>query len=264
MLKRTIIVILLIAIGVSALWGCNECQHEWTEGTCAVLSSCAKCGTVRGGLSDSHEYEDGICIYCGKVSDETKAEIVEAIKVMYVSMWREKYNEKEPMIEPGLAEINVTYIAYSNGEMSVNVNAFLKMQSMGYFVSQMKLIYERDAEGKFVLKNDAEQDFGVPVELDPSKNYALYLLDGNPKFVRKTGNGEERYVLEFSGDEMIRSYYDADGNYSVIQTMDYIMHRTPEYKIVIASDDTYSRTMILKSGKYIHDNKDVYTFEYEE
>ena len=264
MFKRILFVVLLMALALSMLIACEECDHEWSEGTCAVLSRCTKCGESRGGLSEVHEYENGICIYCGKVSDETKAEISEFINTMYIEMWLQKYNEKEPMVEPAQAEVAIDEIGFSNGKLNVSCKAFLKMKSQGYFMTELNLVFERAEDGSFVIMEEAAQEIGMPIELDPYKKYALYLLEGNPKFVRKTGNGEERYVLEFKGDEMIRSYYDEEGNYSIIQKMDYIIHRTPEYRIVIASDDTYKRTMILKSGKYIHDNEDVYTFEFEQ
>ena len=257
-MKRVIVFILLAVLAVGSLVSCEECEHTWSEATCASLGRCSECGAVRGGLSEVHNYADGICIYCGNVSPETLEVIQGFIAQDFVEMWLETYNENEPMMEPVEIEAQIKNLDYSQGKILVQATVFLRMQSMGFFMSDVEAFFERSSDG-YVISEREEVKYSVAVELDPLKKYAIYHFDEAVTMVYNTGNGEEREELCFENGDVERISYDADGNLVSSAKMHYIMRRTPEYSIVIISDEVYEYKLIFINGKEIRDGEKVYT-----
>ena len=85
-MKKTISILIIICTLTLCLVSCGECEHQWSEATCAERSVCTECGEI-GELSYWHSYgewittkeatykEDGLqertCEICSKVETQT-------------------------------------------------------------------------------------------------------------------------------------------------------------------------------------------------
>lgn len=260
MLKRIFLITLILTITVLALSSCGGCEHEWTEASCSYLSRCKKCNETRGGVTDNHSYADGFCTLCKAPSEQAKEDVAEIAKASLVSMWQEKYNDKEPMAEPLEIDASVSSMSYSDGKVSATVTLYLKMKTNGYFTTNMALTLTPTDEG-YAISEGTVPVYSTFIELDPAKKYALHLFSSAVTFSYKTGNGEEKISLKFESGKVTRSVYDESGALVSATVMKYVMNRTPEYNIIIMKDEVYEQTAIFKNGEGITQDGKLYILD---
>ena len=76
-MKRKIAVIVLFAVAMLALSGC-QCRHEWTEADCGTPKTCTKCGETEGEAL-GHDWQEATCAApktcarCGKTEGNALA-----------------------------------------------------------------------------------------------------------------------------------------------------------------------------------------------